>query len=161
VQHASSRRAPVGFRRARRKKQVQAAHGAQGTQQDGAVAKLWRQDRRQSSAAQPVLDLGDTSRRRVALSPIGLNSFVFAAASRSSRHLLLCACVRVASCGAPLQEFCLILLELARAPRHAWTPACAGGRQRVARALSPAQRSAAAMTMDGSIFFIFFIFFEK
>jgi len=63
--------------------------------------------RRQSSAAQPVLDLGDTSRRRVALSPIGLNSFVFAAASRSSRHLLLCACVQAASRGAPLQEFCL------------------------------------------------------
>jgi len=83
---------------------VQAAHGAQGTQ-DGAGG--WRQDRRQSSAAQPVLDLGDTSQRRVALSPIGLNSFVFAAASRSSRHLLLCACVRAASRGAPLQEFCL------------------------------------------------------
>ena len=36
------------------------------------------------------------------------------------------------------------LLELSRAPRHAWTPARAGGWQRVARSLSPAQRSAAA-----------------
>jgi len=46
-----------------------------------------------------------------------------------------------------------ILLELARAPRHAWTPARAWGWQRVARSLSPAQRSATAMTMDDSIFF--------
>jgi len=145
VQHASSRRSDFGVL-------VEKA-GAGGARRTGHAGRRWRQDRRQSSAAQPVLDLGDTIRRRVALSPIGLNSFVFAAVSRSSRHLLLCACGRAARRGAPLLVTTGILLELARAPRHAWTPARAGGRQRVARSLSPAQRSAAAMTMDGSIFF--------
>ena len=72
------------------------------------AGRRWRQDLRQSAAAQPVLDLGDTSQHRVALSPIGLKSFVSAAALHSSRHFrLLCVCVRAARRSITLQEFCL------------------------------------------------------
>jgi len=103
VQRASPRRSVFGVLIEKSRCRRRTAHTAHAGRR-----WRWRQDLQQSSAAQPVLDLGDTSRRRVALSPISLKSFVFAAASRSSRHLLLlCACVRAARRSVPLQEFCL------------------------------------------------------
>jgi len=79
-----------------------------------------------------------------------LNSFVFAAASRSSRHLLLCACVRAAARhGAPLQEFCFSW----RAHLGMLGPQLAQGFGNASRGLGHQRSSAAAMTMDGSIFF--------
>jgi len=78
LKRASARRSVFGV--CSLKKQMPAAHGARGTE-DGADGRI-AGNLCKSSAAQLVLDLAVPSRRRVALLPISLNSFVFAAASR-------------------------------------------------------------------------------
>jgi len=125
---------------------VQAAHGAQGTQ-DGAggriAGSLRPRNQFSTSVARARAGVGSPYADR--LEQLRLRRRL--AQLQASSALRLCT-------GRQVQRSTTrILLELARALRHAWTPARAGGRQRVARSLSPAQQSAAAMAMDGSIFF--------